>query len=374
MKFGTFVGAAALLLAAGAAHAAKINVSAPVDGVVTVSLDAEGAEIAGTENLLTFDGGLRVAAKANGKPNCTVNEDIDKGATSFAFQPSGCSGEACERVKALVLSLENVNPIPDGSVLYTCVVTGEGTLGCDAPGASDPAGNPVVTTCGGGGEETPTPEPTPPAGPRINVSAPVNGTITVSLSTAGEEIAGTENVLQMGAVQIAARPNGKPNCSVNEEIDKAATSFAYQPSGCTPGDTCTAVKALVLSLENVNPIPDGSVLYTCVVTGEGSLECTNPGASDPAGNPIEITCGAPPALPTPTPTNTVEVPTNTPTTAPTNTNTAPPAPTSTNTRTPRPARGDDEDDGCQVTAPANSTGLLLLLPAVGLLIARRRSR
>jgi hypothetical protein len=38
---------------------------------------------------------------------------------AFAFLPPGCFGPDCS-VRALVLAFDNVDPIPDGSVLFTC--------------------------------------------------------------------------------------------------------------------------------------------------------------------------------------------------------------------------------------------------------------
>jgi hypothetical protein len=120
---------------------------------VTVSLNTEGVDVAGTQNDIGFGDGIAVAAKSNGRPDCAVNPDIEKGGTSFAFQPSGCTaGTDCTGVRALVLALDNVDPIPDGSVLYTCQVaiagdaSGEIELTNSNTGASDPTGNALTTT------------------------------------------------------------------------------------------------------------------------------------------------------------------------------------------------------------------------------------
>jgi MYXO-CTERM domain-containing protein len=209
-------------------------------------------------------------------------------------------------------------------------------------------------------------------------------TVGVNLSTEGAEVAGTQNDIGFAApIGVAARANGRPDCTVNGDISKGGTSFAFQPPGCTAGTDCTGVRALVLALDNVDPIPSGSVMYTCQVevdseapNGDYPLTCTNPGASDPNGGALlaECTSGtvtvAGLEIPTETPTETPEVgtPTNTP--APTSTNTIAPPPT--NTRAPG---GGNDDDGCAVVAPAQaSTGWLLLLPAAALLWLRRRSR
>jgi hypothetical protein len=77
-------------------------------------------------------------------------------------------------------------------------------------------------------------------------------------------VAGTQNDINFPReAQIAATDNDTPDCAVNPDIGKEATGFVFLPHGCTPGVDCTGVRALVLSTSNVDPIPDGSVLYTC---------------------------------------------------------------------------------------------------------------
>ncbi len=95
---GALATAGALCLGSSAALAQKIiagNASGdPGQQVtVTVTLSTGGQSVAGTQNDIGFQPQARVAAKANGKPDCAVNGDIGKGATSFAFRPSGCSGD-----------------------------------------------------------------------------------------------------------------------------------------------------------------------------------------------------------------------------------------------------------------------------------------
>jgi len=169
--FATWAAVAALLLLAGSqAHAVVIGIgnatiAAGSTGGVDVSVMPEGTQVvAGTQNDITFEAMARVAAKANGKPDCAVNPAINKGGTSFAFQPPGCTGDACTGVRALVLALDNVCPICGTSttdcpglpacpaVMYTCQVavangaTGDFPLTNSNEGASDPAGGALPTT------------------------------------------------------------------------------------------------------------------------------------------------------------------------------------------------------------------------------------
>ncbi len=404
-KIAALAAGAALCLAASAQAVVTISLDeATGDPGATVEIKASlatgGDEVAGTQNDITFgtDSGVAVAAKANGKPDCAVNPDIDKGGTSFAYQPSGCTaGTTCTGVRSLVLALDNVSPIANGSVLYTCKVAiassasaGEKTLSNTNTGASDPAGVALpsegtdgrVIVAGGASDAT------------IIVGdasgdAGTNVTVSVSLET-GTDVAGTQNDIAFAApLAVVAKANGKPDCTANAEIDKGGTSFAFQPAGCTAG-TCTGIRALVLALDNVAPIPTGSVLYTCNVsiaaeaTGTAPLPCSNPGASDPNGGALlaectsgTITIGGEPPVETPTNTPTAtEPPTESTPTATATQTSAPPTASSTPTRTATQTGGGGfDDDGCAVVAPTQaSNGWLLLLPAAALLWLRRRSK
>jgi hypothetical protein len=204
-----------------------------------------------------------------------------------------------------------------------------------------------------------------------------NASVGVSLEPkAGVQVAGTQNdIAFVPDAAIRASSAGKPLCSVNPAIDKSATAFSYQPPQCTVGTTCTAIRALVLSLSNVDPIPAGSNLYNCdIAIGENAagvypLTCSGAGSSDPAGVALQTACtdGA----------IAVVGATNTPTVTPTNTPTITAAvpPTTTRTTPPTAGPGGDVDDGCAITAPAQSqAGWLLVFPAAMLLWLRRRSR
>ena len=211
----------------------------------------------------------------------------------------------------------------------------------------------------------------------------------VTLNTGGNEVAGTQNDIWFDPeTPIAADENGRPSCLVNPDIDKNATTFAFQPAGCEDEGIglCTGIRALVLALDNVDAIPPGSVLYTCEVAISpnaplGSpfpLQCSNAQASDPEGNALSVDCfdGAvdvpavltPPTATPPTTPPTATPPTTPPTATPPTATPPPPPPA-----TPPPSLGDN--DSCQVVAPADSQiGWLLLVPVAALFWMRRRSR
>jgi hypothetical protein len=122
-------------------------------------------------------------------------------------------------------------------------------------------------------------------------------TITATLQTGGAKIAGTQNDITFDprAVSIARKANGKPDCQPNAALDKSGTAFNFLPQHCAPG-ACDSMRVLVLSLSNVEPIPDGSVLYTCTVEvamdaapGAKSLRLTRIGSSDPGGKVVNGT-------------------------------------------------------------------------------------
>jgi hypothetical protein len=100
------VGAAA---AAVSLQAGSVTVDAPFDEAdVCVSLDTGGAAVAGTQNDLNWDG---ECASLPSEDSCAVAGM--HGRTSAATH----CGDFC--LRAIVLSLTDVNPIPDGD-LYCC--------------------------------------------------------------------------------------------------------------------------------------------------------------------------------------------------------------------------------------------------------------
>lgn len=118
--------AALLLLPAGRAAAQMITVgsAAGEPGWLVsfdVTLDSQGSSIAGTQNDLFLDARyIPIAANALGDPDCEVNPATGK-TGKFAFHPTGCTGSDCLQIRALVYSVSDTSPIPDG-ILYTCRV------------------------------------------------------------------------------------------------------------------------------------------------------------------------------------------------------------------------------------------------------------
>lgn len=279
-------------------NSAAINLDS-VDGApgdtVTISAKLAGAtnQFAATSNDIVYDSTqVDVALKTNGKPDCTINPDINADSVagkglSTSQPPSPATAKV---LRVGVLSTENVNPIPDG-LLFTCkfkiaaaAAPGPHVLH-NTPRASDPASNlsnlsgtdGVITVAGG--EPTPTvttpPEPTPTAtqpagGPAIDLGSG-GGTpgsvvvISATLVNAGNQFAATSNDIVYDSTQVAValKANGKPDCTINPDIN--ADSLPGKTLSTSQPASPAAAKILrigVLSTENVNAIPDG-LLFTC---------------------------------------------------------------------------------------------------------------
>jgi hypothetical protein len=216
-------------------------------------------------------------------------------------------------------------------------------------------------------------------------AAGTNVAVEVSLNGTGDQVivAETNDIGFPPGAPIAAKENGTPDCTLNSSIMKGNTAFAFRPRNCTHGTDCNAIRATVISFNEAEAdtdIPDG-VLYTCNVSIPAgatvgsviALENQIAGITNIDREDIDVTeASADGAV------NVVEVPTNTPTATntpePTATDT-PAEPTATSTNTPHPpGGGGQDDDGCQMVAPAGSSmGWILLAPAALLIWRRRRA-
>jgi hypothetical protein len=180
----------------------------------------------------------------------------------------------------------------------------------------------------------------------------VNGTITVSppaSATLTTSIGATDTCIPVSDTSIFSPTGGF--ALVGTEL----ISYTGIGTSC-PGAGAAAAGALTGVTRNLN--------------GQG-------GAHD-AGTTV-VPAQAPPATSTPTSTATA-APSATPTSTAvaSATPTKPPA-TATPTATRTPTGGacpgcPEDDDGCQITAPGNTPAWLLLVPAIGLLVVRRKRR
>ena len=357
---------------------------------IDVTLDTAGQSVAAAENDIAFDPLARIAALPNGNPDCAVNPAINKSATVFAFEPPGCAGQACTSIRALVLAFDNVAPIPDGSVLYTCNIA----ISASAPdglypllssneGAADPNGSaisavgvdgivevgalptPTVTlTPTATGTSTATPVPTLAEAPaslilqRAKLHADTatrpdhhNGRLRLNgaLNTNPPFDSFIDDV-QMSGLQIAVSTSG----GASVDLDWGASDCLLQPTDRGPKIRCVAneahqkaifaptgtpnvlkMKVIARQLSFAPPLttePVHVILVTMTFQRTDDIGgCVVHGSQDH----VKV-CHEAGILPTSTPTETPTIsvtPTATPTRTATSTQTPTPTPTVTLTRT-----------------------------------------
>ncbi|MBX3025804.1 hypothetical protein KF840_12930 [bacterium] len=369
-------GVALALFAAPAAAAVRVTIGAASGARsdivwLPVQFESGGEAVAAVDMILALpDDGAEVLRNGRGDPACAVEPGIDKGSSVFRFLPAGCGAESatpCRALRALILSLYDVDPIPDGP-LFTCRMritasqVGVVPVACESAAAGSPDQRLLPVACGGGGvivqsvaTPTPTftptrtwtprpfgsPTPTPAARLRIGTGAGNPGDLVdvpVRLSADAPVVGAlVDLVLPNGGAEFAATGSGLPDCAVNPQIGKEETAFAFQPYGCTPGLDCATVRAVVLSFRNVAPIPGDVELFSCRLrlasgaAGVVPLVCGVAQTSPPqAGNHLidlyPTTCSGGGIIVSSAGTST-----------PTRTRTATPTPVSTSTRTPLPS-------------------------------------
>lgn len=406
----------------------RVTIGAAVGGHldvvrVPVELASGGETVAAVDVTVRLpEGGAELLRNGRGDPACTVNRDIHKDAAVFRFLPNGCTAEGgvpCRALRAVILSLYDVDPIPDG-LLFSCRVhvsaaeLGVVPLPCERAAAASPDQRLLPVDCYGGGvivqslaTPTPTftptrtwtappfvsPTPTPAVRLRIGTSAGRPGdlvAVPVRLSADAPVVGAlVDLVLPNGGAEFAVTGVGLPDCAVNPEIDKDDTAFGFWPFGCTPGLDCAAVRAVVLSLRDVDPLPADVELFSCRLriadraSGIVPLVCGSAQTSPPQARQLAdnypTTCSGGGLIvgnvstDTPTSTHTAtRTPTRTPTTSftatasptpsafptgtatfsatatPSDTPTAPPAPSAT--ATPSPTATESPSPSATVTA------------------------
>lgn len=344
---------------------------------IVATLETQGAEVAGTQNDIELLPPLSFARRANGGPDCNVESTIGKDHSLFAF--TACATEGCERVRALVLSFSDVDPIPDGSLLYRCRVivddaaeSGAHPLRVVAAGASDPEGN-ALPAFGIPGSVF--------VGGLVQGEA-ILGDVTVAsgaialvpVSLASDTVKMLTIELRYGSETPPLIGDGNgPSCAT--VVSDADASFSFLPLGCSPDDgTCTAVRAQVTATGTA--LPAGEPLFTCSFRPRATLDpgtyaigCGGGFAIDVGGHGGLVACNAARVgviddltMPTPTPTSTDETPVRA-------TFTATPQLQLTTT----PARASDGDDSCAVVSTRDqSPARALLWPLAAWWLVRRR--
>jgi len=274
-----------LLAWPGVGGAATIHIGS-ADGargdavVVEVTLDTEGDALVAVENVISFEALAPVLS-------CARNDALGKDDTTFFFQPEACSpGGDCESVKAMVVSLSSLDPIPDGSVLYTCTVPidedatpgSEVPLACLGPLGSSISGEEMYVSCTNGAirvassSPSPTPTITATATPTATES-PDGGTNIVSGAIRyyrNERPVADVSVVMSGAVPGAVQTNaagGYAFASVSDGAYEIAPSKAGDlGSGVSALDAAYVLQAIVQKRSF-----DEYEELACDVTGNGTL-------------------------------------------------------------------------------------------------------
>lgn len=319
--------AVCLVFAAPAAHAAFSGppllvvgsaISAPgQQAAITVSLLTGGAVVA-TQNDLLFDATRTpVAVTESGKPDCTVNPTIRKGAATFAFQPYGCSPPACNTVRAVVYSLDNYEPIPNGALVYSCRLR----VAADADPGVYPleAANIVLSD---------------PLGERIDGADAVHGQIVVP----GIAPPAT----------FSPSPTPSPSASIAPTHTPSPTQTPPPPAGATASPTASPTASR-----------SASRTRTPSLTRTPTHTHTPTQTRTPTPSPTATASRTPTATRTPTPTRTAsDTPTRTATSA------ARPSSTPTHTATAVPTASPTASPTSTPTAAATATSTLSPTPTV----------
>ncbi|MBX3028046.1 hypothetical protein KF840_24430 [bacterium] len=365
-------GSAALAVRLGISSA---NVSQPGGAAqMCVSLATEGQEVAGTQNDLVWDGtcmtlneGACFAAGTHGKQ---VNTRIQNSADF--------------RMRVLVLSLSDVDPIDDG-VLYCCNVQGEAPPGscCSISvvntGASDSKGQAVAAggnsgnlcTLGGSGSRGGAVGSVTGAGGQMGMNSGAGSGGSMAGMGGGEGAGGT-----IGGSAGSLGGSGGSVGGAGAQAPPASQVLQGGGGGAAPGAAGANPAAPIVQ------VPGGSVAQVPTPVAAPTFEARQPpptsaapaqpalqaepaataAAGEPGAAPVTE---APTSAPTPADTFTVAVPTPVPPTeAPPSTPTAPPA-------TPTAKRG---WFGCQIGSDASAAPALALALLFGALAHVRRRR
>jgi hypothetical protein len=293
---------------------------------VPVRLQANGKTVAATQNDIVFDPSV---LSLPGASNCLINPEIGRfpdgsfcdddpsiGPCKLLIRnlgdcpaAEGCppSSNGLKRFRSIVLGPDNQNPIPDG-VLYTCTfnVTGSADQVAHLQNlnalASAPDGSALDTVAQDGQVVIVESLPGPVVAEVALGSAQARPGDSVSIAAElrllepNAEVAAVQNEINFDLLTtVASRSDGSPDCRVNPMIRKSGTRFAFLPPDCTAGVDCTAVRAIVVSFDNSDPIADGARLYTCgfevagnAASGNYPLTVTGAFGSDPEGKRLGV--------------------------------------------------------------------------------------
>lgn len=275
--------AAAVSLSASSAQVAN-----PGDfGTICVSLNTNGEEVAGTQNDLTWDGTC-----------ATLDEAQCAAAGSHGKQLSGkLIPQRDFTYRALILSLTDVKPMPDG-VLYCCRFQAEAAAGqcCDIrmtnTQASDSAGNAVAALsntaklCVSGSSDS-------GGGPIGNV-----GGNNQPLSASNEGAGGPAPAAQAPA----AAPAGGNAAPINQVLQGGGAQVPAEPAGAAPG--AAEMPTAEATVAATPAAPGGPAVPPLSLPGVAALATAGPAGLAPTGAPTTVA----PTAATPADTPAAQIP------------------------------------------------------------------
>jgi hypothetical protein len=186
--------------------------------VVDVTLNAPDVTVVAAQNDLIFPPQVRVE-------QCSVNPELGKDDSAFNVEERGCGEQmSCDAVRALVLSLDDVAPIPDGALLYSCTVSIDADalpgstlpLICERPGSSPASAEELETACSAGAIEI-----------LARCAGDCNGNGTVPVD---ELVTGVNIALGRAIVTMCAAADGNANGSVS--VDELVSAVISTVEGC----------------------------------------------------------------------------------------------------------------------------------------------
>jgi len=203
-------------------------------GTFSATLTTNGAQVAATMNDIAFDPLTPVAVRTSGTSgNCTVTTT------------QACSADA--ECPLLLPPFDHEACV--GSPLHCAVTTGQScTTSANCPTVHEPCVNQTGPACS--------------VNPAL---APVCSNDNSQTCTQDSDCATGTCVRKSGFFTFLPHlcvggSNAGNTCAADTDCSPGTCTGA-----CTPGTNCTGIRAIILAVDNLGAIPDGSTLYTCIV-------------------------------------------------------------------------------------------------------------
>lgn len=399
---------------ATAAQGGTATFAVTLDGVTAGGVPANNAQLDIIFDTTVFE---PLADAAAATAACTIDPRLASLTHTETVPTSPAVPAGMQRLRLNIIDTGAVLGLVTDGALYSCTfqvsptaATGPTTLQATRQNVGDESGNTLtsqvangtVTITGNIVEPTATPCPSgivvAVGGGNATADSPFTFAVTLSGVAAGGTPANNAQVDIIFDTTFFAQLADAAAATAACTIDPRLASLTHTETVPTSPAVPAGMQRLRLNIIDTGAVlglvTDGA-LYSCTfqvnpdATGSTTLQATRQNVGDESGNTLpssvcsgDVMIGGV-ILPTSTPTNTPIPPaTDTPTVPPTSTaTTVPPTstattkPTSTATSPPAPTSSFQDEDGCQIGAPVSGNGFwLLLVPAVGLLVMRRRRR